>query len=142
MIPPIAPFPCPICDAPPDRREHLRGAEICNDCGHGIVLNERGELIGYFTTQKSHPLGIRKGAIALLLVAVLGLSACSSRTAPVATQPAAPDELVIRESLPNDAKICVVLDPYHYAGTFVCMRVGEIRMMIRRQVQARLEVQP
>lgn len=51
--------PCPICAAPASRRERLRdGGELCNACGFAIRLNERGELVEWSTTNKSHPRGV------------------------------------------------------------------------------------
>ena len=51
--------PCPICEAPDDRREHLvDGFELCGDCGFAIRLNAEGDLIAWATTNKSHPRGI------------------------------------------------------------------------------------
>lgn len=53
---PIAKHPCPICGAPPARREQLRDDfELCPRCGFAIRLDQGGELVAFATTSKSHP---------------------------------------------------------------------------------------
>lgn len=136
MTPPIAPFPCPICDAPPHRREHLRGAELCNGCGNGIILNEQGELVAWFVTQKTKP-PKKTTTAAWLVVAVLNAASCAPVVPPL-TPPPASSRIVIRETLSETEEICVVRDPFR-DPRLVCMTVGQLRRTIRGRGAAYLE---
>jgi len=131
---PIAPFPCPICDAPPQQREHVRGAELCNGCGFAIRLNERGELVYFAATNKNFPRAARR--LAALLVPIVLVVGCATATPAPVTTPTPP--LVLHETLSSDEQVCVLLDPWHYQRQFACVTVGELRRYIRQRTSAQL----
>jgi len=130
MRTPIAPYPCPICEAPPHRRERLRDAfELCTRCGFAIRLDDTGTLIGWATTNQSHPRGVR--AAALLLVAVLGSVGCAQAlTARPGT--GEPRRVLYDESWSADTQLCVLTAPFVATKYPVaCLSLGDLRAQLR-----------
>lgn len=66
---------------------------------------------------------------AAIAVLVLLLAGCAHPVAPLLLETPAPT-LYIRESLPRDAQICVVRNPWN-DGTPICLTVGELRALLR-----------
>jgi hypothetical protein len=101
---------CPICQAPPDRREQLRGgAELCNGCGFALRFNERGELVEWATTNKSHPRGVWEHAAAAVAIVLLLIGSSGCATTEASTRPPAPASpprwILFHEDEPPDLKI-------------------------------------
>lgn len=53
----LAPDPkaCPICDAT-GPFEHVRDAFLCTVCLHVFAVDEQGQLVRWWATQKSRPI--------------------------------------------------------------------------------------
>jgi hypothetical protein len=130
--------PCPICDAPQSKREQLAGGnELCNRCGYAIQLNEKGELVGWSTTNKSHPRGIFARVAALLLVASI-VGGCVVRPpapAPVTTprpRPQLPQVIILDDAAPETLRICVTVRPIQtFAHPYVCVTLRDLRLQLR-----------
>lgn len=129
----IAPFPCPICSAPPQRREHLAGGfELCTRCGFAIRLNARGELVGWATTNQSHPRGV--WAAALLLLVALTSSNCVAMLSPPTTPSASGDPqrgVLLGDELPDETWVCVPRTLPTAWSRYACMRLGDVRVLLR-----------
>lgn len=128
---PIAPYPCPICGAPPARREQLRDDfELCPRCGFAIRLDEGGALVAWATTNVSHPRGVR--AAVVLLAAALGIIGCTTAltTASPAGQPP-PHAIVLGEELSGDVPVCVPRWLPTSTLRYACIRLGDLRVLLR-----------
>ena len=76
---------------------------------------------------------MRAGTV-LVLVGLCVLPACATTLAP------APAPLVIRDTLADDARICVQRDPLNVLErSLVCITVGDLRRSIRRRVDVSTE---
>lgn len=126
----IAPHPCPICDAPPYRREHLRdGFELCTRCGFAIRLNDAGALVGFATTNQSHPRGIWAASVLLvaILVGSLGCAAAHS-----GSRQGRPRGVLFDESYAADLQLCVPRSPFVASKyPIVCLSLGDLRAQLR-----------
>lgn len=130
---------CPICDAPGHLREQRRsGAALCNGCGYAVRVDERGDVVEWSTTNKSHPRGIWQPigrSVALLaLCATLGCAAAAHQATPAS--PARHDlrRIVLGEDLAPELLVCVPIVPLPTTlHSVTCMRVRELRILLRGQ---------
>jgi len=79
---------------------------------------------------------VRRAAIALVLLT----AGCAHPRPPLDTPTFSPAPvLYIRESLPADARICVVTNPWNN-GTPACLTVGDLRALLRHRGDVALGV--
>lgn len=129
-----APVACPICDAPPSRREEMTGGrELCNCCGFMLRFDERHELVEYATTSK-HPPGLEEmlGAVLVALVLAIGGAGCASTGTTAAPAPASPPRMTFDEALPGELELCVPKSAYvRFEYPVACLSLRDLRAQLR-----------
>lgn len=144
-------YPCPICDADPAQREQLRDdRELCNGCNLVIRLDDRGELVEWWATQRRRAAGIvtraaAAMATAVVMIVVMASTSCASARAHAGPGPGPVmpiqevQRIVFSDVIPPEVLVCV---PTRELSTnpFVCVPLGELRRQLRSRRFARADV--